>query len=72
MCWLQLNEMTLKSSLNYDAETDSIVGFSDDGTTTSASLAKNALVMYVVGMTRLMQKASGILIHQICDWTWKV
>ena len=59
MCWLLLDEMTLKPSLNYDSKTDSIVGFADDGTTRSPTLAKNALVVYVVGITKYWKGPLG-------------
>ena len=52
MCWLLLDEMSLRPGLYFNSRTDSITGFSDDGLVRSKDLATSSLVIKVVGLTR--------------------
>ena len=52
LCWILMDEMSLRPGYFYNSRKDLIVGFSDDGEERSSKPVTSSLVVKVVGLTR--------------------
>ena len=59
LCWILMDEMSLKEGIHYDERTDNIVGYCDDGKNRSNAYVNSSLVVKVVGLTRAWKYPLG-------------
>lgn len=64
LCFLLLDEMSLRSGLAYDESKDLIQGFTDDGVQRSGNLVKSALCVMVVGIIKKWKYPLGYFLTE--------
>ena len=64
VCFILIDEMSLRAGLDYDRENDVISGFADDGAKRSKKLVKSALCVMAVGIAKKWKYPLGFFLTE--------